>query len=99
MAFPLNEEVGLLYHAFTADPSGSAAKDWVGVSAQKGSEVYHSAEYWGRAIAWYFLALVDLLEQMEKAGLSSSDGFAVLHDYLQLLAAGVASKQDAASGC
>jgi rhamnogalacturonyl hydrolase YesR len=97
--FLWNEEVGLLYHAFTADPSGSAAKDWVGVSAQKGSEVYHSAEYWGRAIAWYFLALVDVLEQMEKAGLSSSDGFAVLHDYLQLLAAGVASKQDAASGC
>lgn len=97
--FLWNEEVGLLYHAFTADPGGSAASKWAGVSAQKGAEVYHSAEFWGRAIAWYFLALVDVLEQMEKAGLSSSDGYATLHGYLQQLAAGVASKQDAASGC
>lgn len=97
--FLWNEEVGLLYHAFTADPGGSAASKWAGVSAQKGAEVYHSAEYWGRAIAWYFLALVDVLEQMEKAGLSASDGYATLHGYLQQLAAGVAAKQDAASGC
>lgn len=97
--FLWNEEVGLLYHAFTADPGGSAASKWAGVSAQKGAEVYHSAEYWGRAIAWYFLALVDVLEQMEKAGLSTSDGYATLHGYLQQLAAGVAAKQDAASGC
>ena len=97
--FLWNEDVGLLYHAFTADPSGNAAKDWAGVSAQKGAEVYHSAEYWGRAIAWYFLALVDVLEQMEKANLSASDGYASLHGYLQQLAVGVAAKQDAASGC
>ena len=97
--FLWNEEVGLLYHAFTADPGGSAASKWAGVSAQKGAEVYHSAEYWGRAIAWYFLALVDVLEQMEKAGLSASDGYATLHGYLQQLAAGVAAKQDASSGC
>ena len=97
--FLWNEEVGLLYHAFTADPGGSAASKWAGVSAQKGAEVYHSAEFWGRAIAWYFLALVDVLEQMEKAGLSASDGYATLHTCLQKLAAGVASKQDAASGC
>ena len=97
--FLWNEEVGLLYHAFTADPGGSAASKWAGVSAQKGAEVYHSAEYWGRAIAWYFLALVDVLEQMGKASLSASDGYATLHGYLQQLAAGVAAKQDAASGC
>lgn len=94
-----NEEVGLLYHAFTADPAGSAASKWAGVSAQKGAEVYHSAEFWGRAIAWYFLALVDVLEQMDKAGLSASADYATLHGYLQKLAAGIASKQDAASGC
>ena len=59
-----NPDVRLLYHAFTADPGGWAAMGWAGVSAKKGEEVYHSAEYWGRAEAWYLLALVDVLEQM-----------------------------------
>ena len=67
-----NDEVQLLYHAFTADPGGAAAASWAGVSATKGAEVYHSAEYWGRAEAWYFLALVDVLEQMGTAVLSDT---------------------------
>lgn len=94
-----NDDVKLLYHAFTADPAGSAAKDWAGISAKKGAEVYHSAEYWGRAEAWYFLALVDVLEQMKAANLTASDNYKTLYGYLQQLAAGIAAKQDAASGC
>ena len=89
----------LLYHAFTADPGGSAASKWAGVSAAKGAEVYHSAEFWGRAVAWYFLALVDVLEQMESASLASSASYQTLLGYLQQLAVGIAAKQDAASGC
>lgn len=94
-----NPETKLLYHAFTADPAGDAASKWAGVSAQKGAEVYHSAEYWGRAMAWYFMALVDVLEQMDKAGLTATDAYKTLHGYLQQLAAGIAARQDAASGC
>lgn len=94
-----DDEVKLLYHAFTADPGGQAASAWAGVSAKKGAEVYHSAEFWGRAEAWYFLALVDVLEQMTIAGLTDSDNYLTLHGYLQQLAAGIAAKQDADSGC
>ena len=94
-----NDEVKLLYHAFTADPAGSAASNWAGVSAAKGAEVYHSAEYWGRAEAWYFLALVDVLEQMNVAGLNTTATYKTLYGYLQQLAAGIAAKQDAATGC
>lgn len=94
-----NPETKLLYHAFTADPGGEAAKKWAGISATKGSEIYHSAEYWGRAIGWYFLALVDVLEQMEIAGLSDSENYKTLHTCLEQLAEGIAEKQDAASGC
>ena len=94
-----NPSTQLLYHAFTADPAGDAARSWAGVSAQKGAEVYHSAEYWGRACAWYFMALVDVLEQMTIAGLTATDNYKALHGYLQQLAAGIAAKQDPASGC
>lgn len=92
-----DEDVQLLYHAFTADPANTS--DWVGISATPGEEVYHSAEFWGRGEAWYFLALVDVLEQMQLAGLTSTDDFVTLHGMLQQLGAGIAAKQDAASGC
>ncbi|MBR1389714.1 MAG: glycoside hydrolase family 88 protein [Prevotella sp.] len=97
--FLWNDDVKLLYHAFTADPGGDAASKWAGVSAKKGAEVYHSAEYWGRAEAWYFLALVDVLEQMSIAGLTATDNYQTLHGYLQQLAAGIAAKQDETTGC
>ena len=93
-----NDEVKLLYHAFIADPAGEAAKIWAGISAEPGSEVYHSAEYWGRATEWYFLALVDVLYQMIKAGLTTSENYQTLHSYLQQLAAGLAAKQDSNTG-
>lgn len=97
--FLWNDDTKLLYHAFTADPSNSASSKWAGISAEKGTEVYHSAEYWGRAVAWYFLALVDVLEQMQKAGLSNSENFITLSTFLEKLAAGVAARQDSESGC
>lgn len=53
---------GLLYHGFTANPGDKASTSWAGISKEKG--IYHSASFWGRANAWYFLALVDILEVM-----------------------------------
>lgn len=97
-----NPEVKLLYHAFTADPGckvDNAASTWAGISAETGNEIYHSAEYWGRAEGWYFLALVDVLEQMQIAGLTRTENYKTLHGYLNLLAAGIAAKQDATTGC
>lgn len=94
-----NPETKLLYHAFTAEPGGWAAKDWAGISATPGAEVYHSAEYWGRAVGWYFLALVDVLEQLQQAGLTSSEYYQTLYHQLTQLAEGLAARQDAESGC
>ena len=89
--------VQLLYHAFTADPANTSG--WAGISAKTGAEVYHSAEFWGRAEAWYFLGLVDVLEQLQQAGRTATTDYATLHKMLQQLGAGIAAKQDAATGC
>ena len=94
-----NSSNGLLYHAFTANPGDAASADWEGISSTPGSEIYHSAAYWGRACGWYFLALVDILEQMQAAGKSGTTNFTTLKGYLNNLAAGLASYQDATTGC
>lgn len=97
---------GLLYHAFTANPKDAASSKWAGISNTEGAEVYHSAAFWGRAMGWYFLALVDVLEQMKIAGLDSESEtntnhkyYTTLKGYLDNLAAGLAKYQDEASGC
>ncbi len=92
-----DEGTHLLYHAFTADPAHTYG--WAGISAMEGAEVYHSQEFWGRAEAWYFLGLVDVLEQMQIAGRTGTDDYATLRSMLQQLGAGIAAKQDATSGC
>lgn len=92
-----NGDTRLLYHAFTADPANT--KGWAGISAAPGAEIYHSAEYWGRAEGWYFLGLVDVLEELEKAGRKNTADYATLRSMLQQLGAGIAARQDAASGC
>ncbi|MCQ2342665.1 MAG: glycoside hydrolase family 88 protein [Paludibacteraceae bacterium] len=90
----------LLYHAFSASPESDAA--W----ADLDSAAWHygtSSEYWSRAVGWYMLALVDVLEAMEQTGVSTRHGLTLARErltfYLRRLAAGVAARQDAASGC
>ena len=90
----------LLYHAFAADGGTnltSHSDTWYGLSS-KSPYVFHSASYWGRAVGWYFLALVDILEQMEKANLSSSTGYTTLKGYLAETADGLKARQDQATG-
>lgn len=82
----------LLYHAFSAAP----ASDAVWADQDKTSSHYGvSAEYWGRAEGWYFLALIDVLELMPK----SHSQYAVLRGYLNQVADGLIARQDAATGC
>ena len=97
-----NDEEKLLYHAMTASPGDSYSRDWQGLSAAEG--IYHSAEYWGRACGWYFLALVDVMEQLEiSASTSGEEADDELREKLRIqlnkLAAGLAARQDAATGC
>ena len=84
---------GLLYHGFTANPGDNASSAWADISKEKG--IYHSASFWGRANAWYFLALVDVLEAMPK----DNTNYNTLKGYLTTLAVGIKNKQDATTGC
>lgn len=95
-----NETDKLPYHAFAADGgtnTKSHSDTWAGLSSTS-PYVFHSASYWGRAVGWYFLALVDILEQMEKANLSSSTGYTTLKGYLAETADGLKASQDNTTG-
>ncbi|GEM_PF-878836 len=87
----------LLYHAFAAEGHKTYSNTWAGFNPTGG--VYHSASYWGRACGWYLLALVDILEQMDKAGLTGTDNYNTLKGHLADLCEGLAARQDATSGC
>lgn len=90
----------LPYHAFAADGgtnSTSHSDTWAGLSS-KSPYCFHSASYWGRAVGWYFLALVDILEQMDKANLTSTEGYITLKSYLAETAEGLKARQDQATG-
>lgn len=80
-----DSKTGLLYHGMTATPT---ITDWSKVATPTS---YHSGAFWGRANAWYMLALVDVLELMP----TSNTNYSTLKGYLENLAASIASYQNA----
>lgn len=88
-----DKTTGLLYHGFTANPGDKASTSWAGISKEEG--IYHSASFWGRANAWYFLALVDILEVMP----TNNTYYNTFKSYLTSLAEGIANYQDKGTGC
>lgn len=80
-----DSKTGLLYHGMTATPT---ITDW---SKATTPTSYHSGAFWGRANAWYMLALVDVLELMPP----SNTNYSALKGYLEKLAASIASYQNA----
>ena len=92
----------LMYHAFEANAgtgtgtneSKSHAETWAGLNGKTEPYTFHSAAYWGRANAWYLMALVDVLEAMQKAGQESTTNYTTLKQHLADLAAGIAARQD-----
>ena len=80
-----DSKTGLLYHGMTATPTET---DW---SKATDATSYHSGAFWGRANAWYMLALVDVLELMP----TSNTNYSTLKGYLEKLAASIASYQNA----
>lgn len=79
-----DSKTGLLYHGMTATPT---ITDW---SKDATPTSYHSGAFWGRANAWYMLALVDVLEVMPP----SNTNYSVLKGYLEKLAESIASYQN-----
>lgn len=92
----------LMYHAFEANAgtkeSNSHADTWAGLNGTTEPYTFHSAAYWGRANAWYLMALVDVLEAMKNAGQESTDNYTTLKQHLADLAAGIAKRQDSKTG-
>lgn len=94
----------LMYHAFEAnagtgtDVSQSHADTWAGLNGKTEPYIFHSEAYWGRANAWYLMALVDVLEAMKNAGQESTDNYTTLKQHLAELAAGIAARQDSNTG-
>ena len=79
-----DSKTGLLYHGMTATPN---ITDW---SKATDATSYHSGAFWGRANAWYMLALVDVLEIMP----TSNTNYSTMKGYLEKLAASIASYQN-----
>ena len=92
----------LMYHAFEANAgtgtSKSHAETWAGLNGKTKPYTFHSAAYWGRANAWYLMALVDVLEAMKNAGQESTANYTSLKQHLADLAAGIAKRQDSKTG-
>lgn len=92
----------LMYHAFEANAgkgtSKSHADTWAGLNGTTEPYTFHSAAYWGRANAWYLMALVDVLEAMQKAGQENTTNYTTLKQHLADLAAGIAARQDSKTG-
>lgn len=101
-----NSTYKLMYHAFEANAgtgtgtneSKSHAETWAGLNGKTEPYTFHSAAYWGRANAWYLMALVDVLEAMQKAGQESTTNYTTLKQHLADLAAGIAARQDSKTG-
>lgn len=95
-----DEDTDLLWHCFSTDKSTGGASGWVYADGQpKIGGGYHSAEYWGRANGWYIMALVDVLEAMDKAGKTGDADYLIIKGYLEKLAAGLVARQDPTTGC
>lgn len=92
----------LMYHAFEANAgtgtSKSNAETWAGLNGKTKPYTFHSAAYWGRANAWYLMALVDVLEAMKNANQENSTNYTTLKQHLADLADGIAARQDATTG-
>ena len=97
-----NAKDKLMYHAFEANAgtkeSNSHADTWAGLNGTTKPYTFHSEAYWGRANAWYLMALVDVLEAMKNAGQENTTNYTTLKQHLADLADGIAARQDATTG-
>jgi unsaturated rhamnogalacturonyl hydrolase len=80
----LRSPEGLLYHAY--DESGSAA--WADPAT------HHSSEFWGRAMGWFGMTLIDVLDALPASDSKRPQLIAILQDLVR----GLAKYQDAQTG-
>lgn len=94
-----NDQTKLIHHAFAADNGkASTSSMWEFDKDAQGNKIYRNEACWARAAGWYFLALIDVLEQMDKANYSG-EKYNTIKTHLQALANGLKARQDAETGC
>ena len=94
-----NDQTKLIHHAFAADNGSERTSSmWEFDKDDQGNKIYRNEACWARAAGWYFLALIDVLEQMDKAKYSG-EKYNTIKTHLQTLANGLKAKQDAETGC
>lgn len=93
-----NDQTKLIHHAFAADNGTAKSSMWVFDKDAQGNKIYRNEACWARAAGWYFLALIDVLEQMDKAKYSG-DKYNTIKTHLQTLANRLKARQDAETGC
>lgn len=97
-----DSEKKLLYHAFAADLSLDQVSNWADKTGTYATNPHYgvSSEFWGRAAGWYFFALVDILEQMDKVGKNGEDAdYVEFKRQLEAVADGLLARQDPTTGC
>ena len=109
-----NEEKQLLYHVLFSDIDVNTNARTLYESGHlypcENEGVWRSEESWGRAVGWYMMALVDVLEAYldnlinsgewkEGAPLPSTQHFDEMRGYLEQLAESVVARQDKETGC
>jgi unsaturated rhamnogalacturonyl hydrolase len=82
--YAVDKKTGLIFHAYDE----SREQQWAN------KETGLSPHIWGRAVGWYAMALVDVLDYFPK----NHHGHAKLVGYLARLAPAIAASQDAKSG-
>jgi unsaturated rhamnogalacturonyl hydrolase len=80
----LRSSEGLLYHAY--DESGAAT--WADPAS------HHSSEFWCRAMGWFGMTLIDVLDALPVADVKRPQLIAILQDLVR----GLAKYQDAQTG-
>lgn len=85
-----------LIHEHTGnETTGLHVHGWVdGTASWADPKTGRAPNVWGRALGWYFMSLVEVLQFFP----TSHDGYGQLHGYLESVALGLKESRDPASG-
>lgn len=94
-----NKTDKLLYHGFSTEPgSGSGQDSWATKPCDYDNTASTNSAYWARGNGWYVLALVDVLQQMDRTSQKGGANYNNLKTKLNTLVDGIVARQDATSG-
>lgn len=88
-----NDTEKLLYHGFSVKP-GTTGNKWATVTSPYDGNAKTNPAFWSRADGWYVLALVDILQQMDRTAEKGGANYNNIKAKLQSLIAGIVDRQN-----